>query len=170
MSWPDAAALRILIVSSTNRFRSPLAEHLMRKEWGDCEIAVTSAGIYAEEGGRMHEAAMFMASAHGIPGLGAHRTRLLTQQRMSHADLILTMDEHQQRQVLRIAPEDAGRVLLLGCWRGVEIGDPVLAQQTSLEWTFGLLQSCICDWKQRLTTTSALRSRAPVGPRLRYMH
>jgi len=170
MSWPDAAALRILIVSSDNRLRSPLAEHLMRREWGGGPIAVASAGIFAEEGARTHDAALVMASAHGLSELLAHRARLLTPQRMNDADLVLTMDEHQQRQVLRFMPGYAGRVLLLGCWRGVEIGEPVITRQTSLEWAFGLLQACVADWKRRLTSTAPLRSRAPGRQGLRYLH
>jgi len=170
MIGPDAVGLRILIVSSANRFRSSLAEHLMRREWGGSPLAVASAGIYAEEGARAHDAAQFMASEHGLPGFVAHRTRLLTPQRMRDADLILTMDEFQQGRVLRILPSYVGRVLLLGCWRGVAIGEPVFTQQTSLEWTFGLLQACVCDWKRQLASTQGRRSRTGGPQELRYIH
>ena len=151
MTWSDPA-LRILIVCSANRFRSPLAEYLMRREWGTY-IDVESAGLYAQEGAPAHEAARGIAADHGMLEIEAHRTRRLTPELMSNFDLILTMDEQQQRAVMQAMPIYSGRVLLLGCWRGITIGEPIVTSETSREWTFGLIRECVADWRRRLSLT-----------------
>lgn len=152
MSWSDPA-LRILIVCSANRFRSPLAEYLMRREWTGYTIDIESAGIYATEGAPAHQAARAIAVDHGMRDIESHRTRRLTPQLMNNVDLILTMDEQQQRAVMRVMPGYTGRVLLFGCWRGVSIGEPIVTSEISREWTFGLLRDCVADWKRRLSLT-----------------
>jgi len=144
------AAMRVLVVCSANRFRSPLAASLLRRECGYM-IDVESAGLYAREGSSAHAAAQTMARVHGLMDISAHRTRPLTPQRMRHVDLILTMDEQQQRAAARLMPTYTGRVMLLGCWRGISIGEPIVTSQKSREWIFGLLQACVADWKERLT-------------------
>lgn len=145
------AALRMLIVCSANRFRSPLAECLMRQEFAEYMIHVESAGIHAAEGAPAHQAARTVALEHGLIGIEAHRTRRLTPQLISDADLILTMDEQQQHAVIRAMPTYTGRVLLLGCWRGVNVGDPIVTSENSRRWIFGLLSECVADWRQRMT-------------------
>lgn len=170
MNWSDATALRILIVCSANRFRSPLAEYLMRREWGGYTIDVESAGVYANDGAPAHDAARAIALEHGLLEIEAHRTRRLTPERMLDVDLILTMDEQQQRAVMLAMPTYAGRVLLLGCWRGVSIGEPVVTSQASRDWTFGLLQECVRDWKQRLSLTLRSLATSTDDYRQRRMH
>jgi protein-tyrosine phosphatase len=152
MSWSEPA-LRILIVCSANRFRSPLAEYLMRREWAGYMIDIESAGMHAQEGAPAHAAARAIAAAHGLTDIEAHRTRRLTPALLTNADLILTMDEQQQRAVMRAMPTYSGRVLLLGCWRGVTIDEPIVTSESSREWTFGLLRECVDDWKRRLSFT-----------------
>jgi protein-tyrosine phosphatase len=151
-------ALRILIVCSANRFRSPLAECLMRRELAAYMIDVESAGLYASDGAPAHAAARAIAVDHGLIEIEAHRTRRLTPELMSNADLVLTMDEQQQRAVMAAMPTYTGRALLFGCWRGVTIAEPIVTSETSREWTFGLLSECVADWKRRLSLT--LRSLA----------
>lgn len=147
------AALRILIVCAANRFRSPLAEYLMRREFSGRMIDVASAGIYATDGAPAHHAACALARQHGITGIESHRTRRLTPQLMSDVDLVLTMDEQQQHAVMRTLPTHSAQVLLLGCWRGVSILDPIVSSENSRNWIFGLLSECVSDWQQRLSLT-----------------
>lgn len=149
----SADRLRILIVCSANRFRSPLAECLMRREFAPGMVDIESAGIFACEGAPAHQAARAIANEHGLADIEAHRTRRLTPQLISHADLILTMDEQQQAAVMRAMPTYTGRVLLLGCWRGVNIGDPIVTSENSRKWIFGLLSDSVADWKRRLSLT-----------------
>lgn len=144
-------ALRVLLVCSANRFRSPLAECLMRREFAEHMIEVESAGIHATDGAPAHQAARSVALLHGLEGLESHRTRRLTPQLAGGADLILTMDEQQQHAVMRMMPTYTGRVLLLGCWRGVNVCDPLVTSENSRRWIFGLLSECVSDWKQRMT-------------------
>ncbi len=161
MSGPSVASLRILIVCSSNDFCSPLAEHLMRRE---CRgLDVRSAGVDANDGERAHEAARLMAVGHGLAELDGHRTRRLTTQGAIASDLILTMDERQRTHLVRSTPSRAGRVLLLGCWRGFEIGEPVVTSRSSREWTFALLQECVADWQRRLVSIGRSFAAAKAG-------
>jgi protein-tyrosine phosphatase len=169
MNWSDPA-LRILIVCSANRFRSPLAEYLMRREWTGYMIDIESAGIYADEGAPAHAAARAIAVDHGLPEIEAHRTRRLTPQLLSNADLILTMDEQQQCAVMKAMPTYSGRVLLLGGWRGVTIGEPIVTSESSREWTFALLSECVTDWKRRLSMTLRSLNKSVDLDRQRRVH
>lgn len=169
MTWSDPA-LRILIICSANRFRSPLAECLMRREWAGYMIDIESAGIYATDGAPAHATARAIAADHGLMEIEAHRTRQLTPRLMNNVDLILTMDEHQQRTVMTMMPAYTGRVLLLGCWRGVTIGEPIVTSEASREWTFGLLRECVADWKRRLSVTLRSLAKSPDLQQQRRVH
>ena len=154
------APLRVLIVCAANRFRSPLAEYLLRRDWAAHHVEVVSAGVHAASGQAVHPLALEVAINHGMLELQAHRSRRLTPSMIRAADLVLTMDQLQQREVLKATPAFTGRVLLLGCWRNVEIADPVADAGVSCERTFELLRDCLGDWKERLQGSGLLPLRS----------
>lgn len=154
------APLRILIVCAANRFRSPLAEYLLRRDWAAHHVEVVSAGIHAVTGQAAHPLALEVAVDRGLLELQAHRSRQLTPSMIRAADLVLTMDQMQQREVLAATPAFTGRVLMLGCWRNVEIADPVTDATVSCEHTFDLLRDCLGDWKERLEGSGLLPLRS----------
>ena len=154
------APLRILIVCAANRFRSPLAEYLLRRDWAAHQVEVVSAGIHAVSGPTAHPRALELAVDRGLLELTAHRTRRLTPSLIRAADLVLTMDQMQQREVLSAMPAFTGRVLMLGCWRNVSIADPVTDAAVSCERTFDLLRDCLGDWRERLQSSGLLPMRS----------
>jgi len=152
--------LRILIVCAANRFRSPLAEHLLRRDWAAHHVEVASAGIQAVSGQPPHPLALELAADRGLPELQMHRSRRLTPSMIRAFDLVLTMDEMQQREVLKATPAFTGRVLMLGCWRNVAIEDPVANAAVSCQRTLDLLRDCLGDWKERLHGSGLLPLRS----------
>jgi len=152
--------LRILIVCAANRLRSPLAEYLLRRDWAAHRVEVASAGVQAVSGQAVHPLALELAAEHGLLELQAHRSRRLTPSMIRAADLVLTMDEMQQREVLKASPAFTGRVLMLGCWRNVAIADPVADAAVSRQRTFEMLRDCLGDWKERLQGSGLLPLRS----------
>jgi len=152
--------LRILVVCAANRFRSPLAEYLLRRDWAAHHVEVASAGVQAVSGQAVHPLALELAVDHGLLELQAHRSRRLTPAMIRAVDLVLTMDEMQRRDVLKATPAFTGRVLMLGCWRNVQIADPVADAAVSCKRTFDLLRDCLGDWKERLQGSGLLPLRS----------
>ncbi|HEY6642728.1 low molecular weight phosphatase family protein [Povalibacter sp.] len=152
--------LRILIVCAANRFRSPLAEHLLRRDWAEHQVEVASAGVQAVSGQLVHPMALELAVDNGLFELQTHLSRRLTPSMIRAVDLVLTMDELQQREVLKTMAAFTGRVLVLGGWRGVAIEDPVENAEVSGKDTFELLRACLGDWKERLQVSGLLPLRS----------
>jgi protein-tyrosine phosphatase len=110
---------RILIVCTGNVCRSPLAAAMLRQKLGQQgrdDIEVLSAGTSAAHGEPASEGSYLVALEHGVD-LSAHAARLLTEEEIETADLILGMSEHH---VQRAGELGAGnRAWLLGRYAGV---------------------------------------------------
>lgn len=112
----------ILVVCVGNICRSPLGERVLASLLPDC--VVTSAGIGAVVGAEADETATEVARAHGI-SLDGHVARQFTAEIGSRADLILVMEAGHKREIVRIAPQISGRVMLFDHWIGAKgIPDP----------------------------------------------
>lgn len=165
------SALRILIVCTANRFRSPLAERIVQLDWSEFVVEVSSAGLLANSGAAAHDAASALASKHGLASLESHRARLLGPSLLRRADLVLTMEARQQRDVLRMMPAFTGRVMTLGCWRDVQIADPIVTPQVDCDGSFELMRRCLEDWRRHLEASGLLpRRAAPASSRIEEFH
>ena len=78
----------IVVICTGNRFRSPLAEALLRRELRDLPVQVRSAGTMELGSAAVLEYAGEAAGDYGID-LSAHRARSLTGDDLSEVDLIL---------------------------------------------------------------------------------
>jgi protein-tyrosine phosphatase len=86
-------AFRLLFVCTGNTCRSPLAEALARRELarrGWDHVTVRSAGVAAFPGVGASDGALRVGGEAGL-SLEAHRSRLLSEEEVAWADLILTM-------------------------------------------------------------------------------
>jgi protein-tyrosine phosphatase len=98
----------VLFVCMANRFRSPLAAALFRRQLearGMAELwQVSSAGTWAETGlpalGQAREAAL----QYGLD-LSGHRSRRVDRQLLAGQDLVLVMQASQQEALLTEFPE-----------------------------------------------------------------
>ena len=102
---PDAQP-NILTVCTGNICRSPLAETVLATRLADLDVRVHSAGTQALVGHGMPSEARELAERNGVPAQRAaeHRARLLSEQLMHDADLVLTMTAQHSTAAVQISP------------------------------------------------------------------
>ncbi|MFN2490447.1 MAG: low molecular weight protein arginine phosphatase [Actinomycetota bacterium] len=107
--------MRVLIGCTGNLCRSPMAAALMRHalvQRGREDIEVVSAGTMAGPGSPASPHAVTVLADRGVD-LSEHRSRPLTRAEVLTADLVIAMERAHVREVTRLAPEAAEKVLLL---------------------------------------------------------
>ncbi len=126
--------MRILFVCTGNLCRSPMAEYLMKemaRQYG-IDIEVKSAGILAVHGEPATEETVAVLQELGI-NVKSHRSKPLDWDLLDWADIILTMEGWQKRQILTRVPEMDNKVFTLTEFAGEEgeVTDPYgTARQT----------------------------------------
>lgn len=111
----------ILVVCIGNICRSPMAEALLKRSLPDKAIA--SAGLRAMIGHPADHFSIQIMQEAGID-IAGHRAQQVSQQLISRADLILTMDREQRRQLEMHYPSSRGKVFRLGEFGQFDIADP----------------------------------------------
>ncbi|WP_375499418.1 low molecular weight phosphatase family protein [uncultured Jatrophihabitans sp.] len=94
----------VLLVCTANRYRSPVAEHLLRAELAArADWVIGSAGTQAREGEELDSR---VAALVGVPSgdAGSWRSRRLTAQLVEQADLVLTAEEAHRQVVVQMWP------------------------------------------------------------------
>lgn len=113
---------RVLFVCTGNLCRSPMAAALASAGHGGGDVVFESAGVAALDGAPATPTAVTACAEVGVD-LVSHRARMLTPEMAASADVVYVMTAGHLAQVLRIAPEAAGRVVLLRP-DGGDIDDP----------------------------------------------
>lgn len=106
---------RILFVCSGNLCRSFMAERIFRKLSRQADlfqVQAASAGLLDLGGAGADPQAASILREKGIDGSG-HRSRILSAEMVTGADLVLVMEEAQRDEVLRRHPDGEGKVRLL---------------------------------------------------------
>jgi len=101
---------QILVVCNGNLCRSPYLEALLRRALPD--IGVASAGMTGP-GREVPDFGRDIATRRGLD-LSQHRSRLLTRDMLSRADLVLVMDEAMARYLTRALRVQGERVVIAG--------------------------------------------------------
>lgn len=135
--------MKIVFVCAGNICRSPMAEALLREKLerqGIAGIQVSSCGLEANPWSTAEpRLRLVIGSAHRT--LKDFRSRPITEEIVRKADLVLTMEERQVREIMLRFPEARGKVATLTGYAGEE-GDVVdfidSHQGSFLEW----LKSC----------------------------
>ena len=98
-----------------NICRSPFAATLLDTHLADLDVRVHSAGTQALVGRGMPAEARTLAQQHGVTAelAGAHRARLLTEDLMRDADLVLTMTEEHATHAVQLHPRRLHRTFTL---------------------------------------------------------
>ena len=120
---------RILLVCTGNTCRSPLAAAMLSQALvsaGRGDVVVESAGTGAWDGAAASEGTYLVGLEHGLDVSG-HRARLLDQDLVAAADLILTMSRPHLGRVRELG--GGGRAHLFGEFAGLsgssaEVADP----------------------------------------------
>lgn len=119
--------VRILFVCTGNLCRSPMAEYLTRElaRRRGIEVEVKSAGVWAVQGEPATEETIAVLQELGIDAK-PHRSQPLDWDLLEWADLVLTMEEWQKRQIVAKAPEVKDKVFTLPEFVGEEgdVPDP----------------------------------------------
>ena len=106
----------ILIVCTHNRFRSALAEHMLRQligsNGGSEGWEISSAGTWADERLGATPEAVQAGLEKGLK-LDWHLSRRVTEENLRKADLVVTMESGQKEALLQEFPWLGGRVGVL---------------------------------------------------------
>ncbi|MBR1404315.1 MAG: low molecular weight phosphotyrosine protein phosphatase [Treponema sp.] len=102
---------KILFICHGNICRSPMAEmvmkHLVKKAGRESEFYIDSAATdYDEIGNGMHRGTRQILTQNGIP-FTDHRARLVTPDDYNDFDLLIIMDEENERHLKRRVGEDS---------------------------------------------------------------
>jgi protein-tyrosine phosphatase len=80
-----------------------------------------------------------------------HSARQLTEQLIQEAELVLVMEEFQQRRLMRDYPSSSGKVMLLGKWlNNLEINDPYRKSSEAFALVFEQIERACQVWSEKL--------------------
>ena len=121
----------VLVVCTANVCRSPLAAEVLQEGFAHAafqDVTVLSAGTRASEGQPACAVSIERLGAASSEPLAAHRSRRLTSDLVSEADLVITMEREQRSIAVQAAPGSQTKVFAL---REVEALLPHLRPQTA---------------------------------------
>ena len=106
--------MKVLMVCLGNICRSPMAEFMLRDAAAQAGLAieVEIAGVSAEVGRPATFEARAVLAEIGVSGEG-HVARVLTEQMLVDADLVLVATESLMRRVMQFDSADAGKTQLM---------------------------------------------------------
>jgi protein-tyrosine phosphatase len=142
---------RILFVCTGNICRSPMAEGLMKSLVSTQEASwtISSAGIAAVVNNPATSNAQIVLKKYDL-NISQHLARQITEKIVIDSDLILTMEEMHQREILHRYPFAYGRVFLLGKWQDFEVPDPYGKPLKHYENTYELIKLGLEDWLNKI--------------------
>lgn len=108
-----------------------------------------SAGIKAANGQTAAPWMQTLATEQGLD-LSTHRSRLLDDELVSWADLILVMDLNQQKAVESKFPASKGAVQLLGKWDNEDVLDPYGGNEENYRQCCTAIDKHVSAWIKRI--------------------
>ncbi len=138
----------VLIICTGNICRSPMAYGLLQArleaEGLSDEVVVETAGTYALVGEPPSLGAQRALAKRGID-ISHHRARLVTEEMLARADVVLVMTESHRRSLFHLAPRELKKVYLLSELVGEhrDIPDPYGDPQEAYEAVAAMLETYI---------------------------
>lgn len=139
----------ILVVCIGNICRSPAAEKLLKQALKS-NISVSSAGLGAMVGHGIDKQMVTILNADGVTEV-EHAARQFTRELAKGADIILVMEQDHVNAIQNIAPEAAGKTMLLGKWSDNEqIADPYKRSDEFFNLVYKQMKSNVEAWAKKL--------------------
>ena len=128
-----------------------MAEYLLQQMTNkqNMDVRVTSAGLGALVGHSADEYAIEVMKENGIDGT-AHRARQLNNEMVKQNELILVMENWQQKEIESLYPYARGRVHLLGKWGETEISDPYKKPKQAFVHAYEKINKACDEWCNKL--------------------
>lgn len=143
--------MNIYFVCTGNTCRSPMAEAILKSK-NLKDVNVRSAGVFALEGGEMSENAKQVLTEENIDF--HHRTRLVTEDDIQWADLILTMTLSHKEMLLRSFPQANGKTFTLKeyvtPYSSLDVSDPFGGDIHTYKYTYNELKRLIDELGNKL--------------------
>ncbi len=141
----DPRPRSILVVCHGNICRSPFAEAAIRRELNGAAVRVSSAGFIGP-GRQPPQNALQAAAGRGID-MTDHRSRVLEPAIVQGADLVITMDARQARDICERFGKPPGQVVPLGDFDpgssdGRTIMDPVELPVEVFDRVYARIEMC----------------------------
>lgn len=143
---------RLMLVCTGNICRSPMAQRFLQERLKDVEgFTVASSGIGALEGEPADKNAVLVMQERGLD-LAGHSGRQFDLDLARGFDLILVMEDSQQRWIEQRMPVLRGRVKRLGHWLDLEVPDPYGLSVEAFRETRNLIERAVDSWAERLVS------------------
>lgn len=139
---------KILVICVGNICRSPMAEELLQQALADRGAQVSSAGLGALVGHEADPTAQELMRERGLD-ISAHRARQISTDLIRENDLILVMEDWQQKDIESMHPPARGKVHRLGKWGDFEIPDPYRKPRDAFERALSAIETGIEEWKNK---------------------
>ena len=139
----------VLILCHANICRSPAAEHLLREKLKNKPIEIQSAGLYAMAGLPAASSMTELLAQQNID-LTSHRSRQVNTELLAWANLVLVMEDRQQKDVEIRFPETRGKVQRLGRFENCDIVDPYQKSSEEFKKSLELIDHCLQGWQTRV--------------------
>jgi protein-tyrosine phosphatase len=118
---------KILVVCYGNICRSPLVEGLLRQNLDPNRFEIQSCGFVEEASRPSPEIYAFYALREGGVDLYRHRSKVISEELINWADLVLLMDFRNWKDIKKFYPNVENKLLWLCAWSNnskKEIPDP----------------------------------------------
>lgn len=143
---------RVLIVCMGNICRSPVAEALLKARLPHLTIESAGLGALVDQG--VDSTARTLAEEDGLT-VSEHKARLVTEDMILRADLVLVMSEGQRQAVSKLVPSATGKIMLFGRWlgqggKGEEIPDPYRKSPEAFQHVHRQLVRAADTWAAKL--------------------
>jgi protein-tyrosine phosphatase len=89
--------------------------------------------------------------------ISSHRATQVTRDMCMRADLVLTMDNGQRKQIEDRYPQACGRVFRVGEHIKQDIPDPFRQSERVFRISLALLESSVREWLQRIEKLARVR-------------
>lgn len=141
----------ILVLCVGNICRSPIVEGLLANYVKNKKIStsIKSAGISAVVNAPAHNHSIEIMQEKGID-ISAHRAKQLTIPMLQNADLVLVMEDWQQKEIARIFPSAYGKVYKVGKWGSFNVPDPMGKSKDFFLEAYHLMEKGVQDWQKKI--------------------